>query len=46
MGRFKSLIRLFKRERTVADLARWLDTPEAELRVWLGSRPMWAFGYE
>jgi RNA-directed DNA polymerase len=46
MGLFKSLTRLFKRERTVADLAKWLDTPEAELRAWLGSRPMWTFGFE
>lgn len=46
MGLFKSLTRLFKSERTVADLAQWLDMPEAELREWLGSRPMWARGYE
>jgi retron-type reverse transcriptase len=46
MGLFKSLTQLFKRERTVADLAKWLDVPEAELREWLGSRPMWTRGYE
>jgi hypothetical protein len=46
MGLFRSFTRLFKRERTVADLAKWLDTPEAELREWLTSRPMWTRGYE
>ena len=46
MGLFRSFLNLFKRERTVADLAKWLDTLEAELREWLGSRPMWALGYE
>ncbi len=46
MGLFKSLTHLFKRERTVADLAQWLDVPEAELREWLGNRPMWVRGYE
>jgi hypothetical protein len=47
MGLFKSLTNLFaKRERTVADLAKWLDVPESQLREWLGSRPMWASGYE
>ena len=46
MGLFKSFFNLFKRERTVADLAKWLDVPEAELREWLGSRPMWTLGYE
>ena len=46
MGLFKSFFNLFKRERTVADLAKWLDMPEAELREWLGSRPIWTLGYE
>ena len=46
MGLFKSFTRLFKRERTVADLAKWLDVPQADLREWLGSRPMWTLGYE
>jgi len=46
MGLFKSLFNLFKREHTVADLAKWLDVPESQLREWLGSRPMWASGYE
>ncbi len=46
MGLFKSLVRLFQRERTIAHLAKWLDVPEAELREWLGRVPMWARGYE
>ena len=46
MGLLKSLSHLFKRERTVADLAKWLDVPESQLREWLGSRPVWASGYE
>ena len=46
MGLFKSFTRLFKRERTVADLAKWLDVPEAELRAWLTGRPTWTLGYE
>ena len=46
MGLFKSLVRLFRRERTVAQLAKWLDVPETELREWLGSAPMWARGYD
>jgi hypothetical protein len=40
------LQRLFKSERTVRDLARWLDLPEAELRGWLDSRPPWTRGYD
>ena len=32
--------------RTPADLAKWLDLPEAELREWLSSKPAWARGYE
>ena len=46
MGLFKSLFNLFKRERTVADLAKWLDVPEAELREWLSDRPLWTRGYD
>lgn len=46
MGLFKSLAKAFRRERTVADLARWLDLPEAELREWLGSSQPWARGYD
>ena len=42
----KSLLPPFKRERTPADLARWLAEPEAELRAWLGSTPAFARGYE
>lgn len=46
MGLFKSFTRLLKHERTVADLAKWLDVPVADLHEWLGSRPMWTLGYE
>jgi RNA-directed DNA polymerase len=46
MGLLKSLTSLFRRERTVVQLAKWLDVPEVELREWLGSAPMWARGYE
>jgi retron-type reverse transcriptase len=46
MGLFRSLTSLFRRERTVVQLAKWLDVPETELREWLGSAPMWARGYE
>jgi RNA-directed DNA polymerase len=43
---FTALIRGLRRERTPADLARWLDLPEADLRAWLGSQPAWAMGYD
>jgi hypothetical protein len=43
---FASLHRLFNRERTPGDLARWLDLPEAELRVWLDNQPPWTRGYD
>jgi len=46
VGLFKFFLKLFKRERTVADLAKWLDVPEAELREWLSDRPTWTLGYE
>jgi RNA-directed DNA polymerase len=46
MGLFKSFSNLFKRERTVASLSKWLDVPEAELREWLGTAPTWTRGYE
>jgi len=46
MGLFKSLTQLFRREHSVTDLAKWLDLPEAELREWLGSAPMWSRGYD
>jgi hypothetical protein len=42
----KSLTQSFRRERTPADLARWLAEPEAELRAWLGSTAPWARGYD
>ncbi len=46
MNLLKSLTRSFRSERTPADLARWLQAPETELRAWLGSRPMLAAGYD
>src|SRR5690242_9948011 len=46
MNLFKALSRLTGRERTLADLCRWLDLPEAELRPWLSSAPAWTRGYD
>ena len=46
MHLFKSLARSTRPERTPADLARWLQLAEPELREWLGSRPMWPSGYD
>ncbi len=46
MNLFKSLAQSFRRERTLADLARWLIVPESELRAWLGDSPLWARGYD
>ena len=46
MNLFKSLVRSSRPQRTPADLARWLQLAEPELRVWLGSRPMWASDYD
>ena len=46
MDLLKSLTASFRRERTPADLARWLAEPEAELRAWLGSLPPHARGYD
>jgi hypothetical protein len=43
---FASLNRLFSRERTLRDLAGWLDLPEADLRLWLGTQPPWTRGYD
>jgi RNA-directed DNA polymerase len=42
----KSLAHPARPERTPADLARWLQLPEAELGQWLSGRPMWADGYD
>ena len=42
----KSLVQPFRRDRTPADLARWLDEPEAQLREWLGSTAAYARGYD
>ncbi len=38
--------RLLKRERSLADLSRWLDVPLAELSVWRAGSPGWAAGYD
>ncbi|MBL8057918.1 MAG: RNA-directed DNA polymerase [Anaerolineales bacterium] len=46
MNWLSQLTRGLRRERTPADLARWLGLPEAELRPWLASGPAWARGYE
>ncbi len=46
MPLFKSLTRLLRRERTLADLAKWLQVPESDLRFWLGSAPPWSRGYD
>lgn len=46
MNLFKALLHKGGRERGVADLARWLALPEADLRPWLGASPAWARGYD
>ncbi len=46
MPLFQSLTRLLRRERTLADLAKWLALPESDLRFWLGSAPPWSRGYD
>ncbi len=46
MAFLKSLIQPFRRERTPADLARWLTEPEADLRDWLGSIAPYARGFD
>ena len=46
MSLFKSILLKFRRERSVADLAHWLDMPEQDLRDWLAASPAWARGYE
>jgi hypothetical protein len=46
MGLFKRLARSLSRERGPADLSRWLDVPEAELRAWLGSQAPWSRGFD
>ena len=43
---FKSLARSTPHERTPADLPRWLQVPEPQLCEWMGSRPMWASGFD
>lgn len=39
VGFFKSLLGILDRGRTIADLAKWLDLPEDQLRDWLKGRP-------
>ena len=46
MSFLKSISRALRRERTPADLSRWIEVPENELRAWLGSQPAWARGYD
>lgn len=46
MSLFKSILKRVRRERSVADLARWLDLPEQDLREWLTTSPAWARGYD
>ncbi len=46
MRLFKYIVRAFRRKRSVADLAKWLDLPEAELREWLGTSQPWTRGYD
>ena len=46
MSLFKSLAKVFRRERSLADLARWLELPESELRKWLGASQPWTRGYD
>lgn len=46
MGFFNRIKQALRRERSPADLARWLALPEADLRAWLDPRPAWARGYE
>ncbi|MBI3244270.1 MAG: RNA-directed DNA polymerase [Chloroflexi bacterium] len=46
MNLFKSLFNTVSGGRSPADLAKWLDLPEAELREWLTNKPAWARGYE
>jgi hypothetical protein len=46
MTLLNTLRRALRRERTPADLARWLDEPEADLRQWLTGRPAWTRGFD
>lgn len=46
MSLFKSIIGKLRRERSVADLAHWLDLPDKDLREWLTTSPAWARGYD
>jgi RNA-directed DNA polymerase len=46
MNLLKSLRRLGGRERGLAELAKWLALPEAELRPWLSSAPAWTRGFD
>ncbi len=46
MSLFNWIKQALGRARSPADLARWLQLPEAELRLWLDQRPAWTRGYE
>ena len=46
MNLLKALSGAFKRERTPADLAKWLNLPERDLREWLSNAPLWTRGYD
>ena len=46
MNLLRALGRLGGRERGLAELARWLGLPEAELRPWLSSAPAWTRGFD
>jgi hypothetical protein len=43
MGLFGKLLR---RERSLADLAKWLNMPQADLAAWRSGSPGWAAGYD
>ncbi len=38
--------KLFKRERSLADLSKWLAVPQADLSAWRSGMPGWASGYD
>jgi retron-type reverse transcriptase len=38
--------KLFKRERSLADLSKWLEVPQADLSAWRSGMPGWASGYD
>src|SRR5574341_491679 len=38
--------KLFKRERSLTDLSKWLEVPQADLSAWRSGMPGWASGYD